>query len=81
MTVRVGHALATCPCVEFFVNVIFENIFIRKPIHSLLLFRAAMKISIENTVLNSRYFSSFLGFFLEIPLSEFLYYLHTTYDG
>ena len=63
VTVRVGHALATCPSVEFFVNVIFENIFIRKPIHSLLLFRAAMKISIENTVLKSRYFSSFLGFF------------------
>ena len=32
----------------------------------------------QTIALNSRYFSSFLGFFLEIPLSEFLCYLHTT---
>ena len=50
---------------SFFVNVIFENIIIRKPIDSLLLFRASMEISIENIVLNSGYFLHFWDFFLK----------------
>ena len=78
VTVRVRHALATCPCVDFFVNVIFENIILRKPIHSLLLFRASTEISFDNIAFNSRYFSVFLEFFLEISICEFLADLHTT---
>ena len=34
----------------FFVNVIFENIILRKPIHSLLLFRAAIEISFDKSL-------------------------------
>ena len=40
-----GHTLATCPCAEFFINVVFENIIIRKPIHSLLFLKPSWKYS------------------------------------
>ena len=47
VTVRLGHELAICPCAEFFINVIFENIIIRKPIHSLLFLKPSWKYSKE----------------------------------
>ena len=48
----------------FFVNVIFENIILRKPIHSLLLFRAAMEISFDESLKFKIFFGISVMFFI-----------------
>ena len=78
VTVWDGHALVTCPCAEFFRKCYFWKYYYKEAYWFFIIVESLYGNIHWKYSLKFWVFSSFLGFFLEIPLSEILYYLHTT---